>query len=82
MFRFGMSRFVHRQVPMPHAFKAHRAIPSSMTLIRLHADVGGKIKQNERQAELAEQAAHIEAVICMFDPGFTPLCTSAGLTSA
>jgi len=40
-------------------------------LVRLHAEIGGKIKENERQAaELAEQAAHIEAVIRMFDPGF------------
>jgi hypothetical protein len=38
--------------------KLIRAHPILNDLIRLRADVGGKIKENERQAgELAEQAA-------------------------
>ncbi len=40
-------------------------------LLKLHAELGGKIKDNRRQAQkLATDMKHIEAVIRMFEPGY------------
>jgi hypothetical protein len=40
-------------------------------LVRLHADLGGKIWENKKEAErLAESMKHVEAVIKLFDPSF------------
>jgi hypothetical protein len=56
---------------MPHAFKASPDHPAVDYLVRLHADLGGKIWQNKQEAErLAEAMKHVEAVIKLFDPGY------------
>jgi hypothetical protein len=36
---------------MPHTFKAYPKHPAVAYLIRLHADTGGRILENKRQAE-------------------------------
>jgi hypothetical protein len=49
---------------VPHAFKAYPKHPAVAYLIRLHADIGGRILENKRQAErLAADAKAVEAVI-------------------
>jgi hypothetical protein len=56
---------------MPHAFKASPDHPAVDYLVRLHADLGGKIWENKREAErFAEAMKHVEAVIKLFDPDF------------
>jgi hypothetical protein len=63
---------------MPHSFKAYPKHPAVAYLIRLHADIGGRILDNKRQAErLAEDAKAVEAVIRMFDPEFNARAISA-----
>jgi hypothetical protein len=63
---------------MPHAFKAHPKHPAVSFLIRLHADIGGRILENKRQAErLADDAKAVEAVIRMFDPEFNARTVAA-----
>ena len=56
---------------MPHAFEAHPDHPAIDYLVRLHADLGGKIWENKKEAErLAEAMKHVEAVIKLFDPNY------------
>ncbi len=56
---------------MPHAFKAHPRHPAVEYLVRLHADLGGKILENRKEAKrLAEAMQHVEAVIRLFDPAY------------
>jgi hypothetical protein len=56
---------------MPHTFSPHPKHPAVAFLIRLHADIGGRIQENKRQAlRLAEDMKHVEAVLKMFDPEF------------
>jgi hypothetical protein len=56
---------------MPHTFKAHPDHPAVEYLVRLHADLGGRIQANKAEADrLAEDMRHVEAVIRMFDPDF------------
>jgi hypothetical protein len=56
---------------MPHAFKTSPDHPAVDYLVRLHADLGGKIWQNKKEAErLAEAMKHVEAVIKLFDPDY------------
>jgi hypothetical protein len=56
---------------MSRAFKPHPKHPAVAFLLRLHADIGGRILDNKRQAErLASDAVAVEAVIKMFDPEF------------
>lgn len=63
---------------MPHAFKAHPKHPAVDYLVRLHADIGGRIKANKEEAErLAEDMKHVEAVLKMFDPTFSCRAISA-----
>jgi hypothetical protein len=63
---------------MPHAFKAHPKHPAVDYLIRLHADLGGRILENKRQAErLAADMKHVEAVLKMFDPTYSVRAISA-----
>jgi hypothetical protein len=63
---------------MPHAFKPHAKHPAVPFLIRLHADIGGRILENKRQAEkLALDAKAVEAVIRLFDPEFNARAISA-----
>jgi hypothetical protein len=46
-------------------------IPAVHALKRLHAELGGKIKDNRREAKhLAESMKHVEAVLKMLQPGF------------
>jgi hypothetical protein len=63
---------------MPHAFKPHAKHPAVPFLVRLHADIGGRLLENKRQAEkLAADAKAVEAVLKMFDPEFNARAISA-----
>ncbi len=63
---------------MPHAFKAHPKHPAVDYLVRLHADIGGRIKANKEEAErLADDMKHVEVVLKMFDPTFSVRAISA-----
>ena len=45
--------------------------PAVFALKRLHAELGGQIKDNRREAKrLAESMKHVEAVLKMLEPGF------------
>ena len=56
---------------MPHAFDPHPDHPAVLTLLPLHADIGGRILANKQEAaRLREDMRHVEAVIKMFDPAF------------
>jgi len=56
---------------MPHAFKASPDHPAVPFLVRLHADLGGKILENRKEAaRLADAMLHVEAVIRLFDPAY------------
>ena len=56
---------------MPHAFKATPDHPAIAYLVRLHADLGGRILENRKEAKrLAESMEHVEAVIRLFDPAY------------
>jgi hypothetical protein len=57
---------------MPHTFNPHPKHPAVAFLVRLHADIGGRILENKRQGlRLAEDMKHVEAVLKMFDPDFS-----------
>jgi hypothetical protein len=63
---------------MPHSFKPYPKHPAVAYLIRLHADIGGRILDNKRRAErLAADAVAVEAVIKMFDPEFNARTVAA-----
>jgi hypothetical protein len=63
---------------MPRTFNPNPKHPAVAYLIRLHADIGGRILDNKRQAErLAADAVAVEAVIKMFDPEFNARAISA-----
>jgi hypothetical protein len=63
---------------MPHSFKPYPKHPAVAYLIRLHADIGGRILDNKRHAErLASDAVAVEAVIKMFDPEFNARAIAA-----
>src|ERR1700732_4309533 len=63
---------------MAPQFKAHPDHPAVDYLVRLHADIGGRILENKRQAEkLAADMKHVEAVLKMFDPEFNARAISA-----
>jgi hypothetical protein len=52
--------------------------PTLSALIKLHADLGGQILANKKQAaKLASDMKHVEAVIKMFSPGFNTRAISA-----
>lgn len=56
---------------MAPQFKAHPKHPAVNYLVRLHADIGGRIKVNRQEAEhLASDMKAVEAVIRMFDPAY------------
>ena len=56
---------------MPHAFKPTPDHPAVPFLVRLHADLGGRILENRKEAaRLAESMKHVEAVIRLFDPAY------------
>jgi hypothetical protein len=55
----------------PKAFKAHPNHPAVPYLVRLHADIGGRILDNRKQAHrLVEDMKHVEAVLRMYDPNY------------
>ena len=57
---------------MPHAKIATKQ--ATLTLQQLHAELAGKILDNEREADrLREAMAHVEAVIKMLDPSYSLL---------
>jgi hypothetical protein len=57
---------------MPHAFKATPDHPAVAYLVRLHADIGGQILENRKEAKrLADAMIHVEAVIRIFDPDYS-----------
>ncbi len=63
---------------MSHAFKAHPKHPAVDYLVRLHADIGGRIKANKEEADrLADDMRHVEAVLKMFDPTYSVRAISA-----
>jgi len=63
---------------MPNAFKAYPKHPAVAYLSRLHADIGGRILENKKQAHrLAADMIAVEAVIRMFDPAFNVRAISA-----
>jgi hypothetical protein len=52
--------------------------PALYALVRLHAELGGKIKDNKRQAlKLRADMKHVEAVLKMLEPGFSARSISA-----
>ena len=54
---------------MPYARIA--AKQAKYTLEKLHAELGGKINDNKREAKrLAESMKHVEAVLRMLEPGY------------
>lgn len=56
---------------MPHTFKASPKHPAVAYLVRLHADIGGRILENRKQAKrLIDDMKHVEAVLRMFDPSY------------
>jgi hypothetical protein len=56
---------------MPHQFKAHPGHPAVDYLVRLHVDLGGRIKTAEAErVRLATDMQHVEAVLKMFDPEY------------
>lgn len=47
--------------------------PAVFALQRLHAELGGQIKDNRHEAKrLAESMKHVEAVLKLIQPGFDP----------
>jgi hypothetical protein len=61
-----------------HSFRPYPKHPAVAYLIRLHADIGGRILDNKRQAErLATDAKAVELVIQMFDPEFNARAIAA-----
>lgn len=56
---------------MPPTFKASPTHPAVAYLVRLHADIGGRIADNRKQAKrLIEDMKHVEAVLRMYDPSY------------
>lgn len=63
---------------MPHAFNPHPDHPAVDYLVRLHADLDGRIQANKTEAErLAGDMKAVEAVIKMFNPAFNCRAISA-----
>lgn len=54
---------------MPRAFRVHPRHSAVNALVRLHADICGKLVNTRREADrLTEDTRHVEAVIRLFDP--------------
>lgn len=46
--------------------------PAMYALLELHAELGGKVKDNKREAKrLAQSMKHVEAVIKLLEPGYS-----------
>ena|SRR5579864_6479270 len=60
---------------MPHAII--RTSQAKLTLLQLHAELGGKILDNKTEADRLRQAMeHVEAVIKILDPAHNLRCIS------
>jgi hypothetical protein len=56
---------------MARAFKVGPNHPAVKFLVRLHADLGGKLLQKRKEGErLSESMQHVEHVIQLFDPSY------------
>ena len=56
---------------MPHQFKATPNHPAVAYLVRLHADIGGQILENKKEAaRLAASMLAVEHVIKIFNPDY------------
>jgi len=56
---------------VPHAFRVTPDHPAVPFLVRLHADLGGQILENRKEAKrLADAMIHVEAVIRLFGPAY------------
>jgi hypothetical protein len=56
---------------MPHAFSASPDHPAVAYLVRLHADIGGRIQANKAEAKrLASDMMAVESVIKIFSPEY------------
>jgi hypothetical protein len=56
---------------MSRAFKVSPQHPAIACLIRLHADLGGKLLESRKQArQLVTSMRHVEAVIRLLDPAY------------
>jgi hypothetical protein len=56
---------------MSKAFEITPDNPAIHTLVRLHADLGGRIQQNKDEAKrLADEMRHVEAVIKLLNPDY------------
>ena len=63
---------------MPHQFRARPDHPAVPYLVRLHADLGGRIQANKIEAEhLAADMKAVEAVIKIFNPEYNCRAISA-----
>jgi len=63
---------------MPHAFRATPNHPAVAYLVRLHADIGGQVLENKKEAaRLASSMLAVEHVIKLFDPDFNARAISA-----
>jgi hypothetical protein len=57
---------------MPRQFNANPDHPAVSMLVKLHADIAGRIQANKNEAQkLQDDVRHVEAVIQMFDPAFS-----------
>jgi hypothetical protein len=63
---------------MPHAFKATPDHPAVAYLVWLHADIGGRLLENKKEAQrLAASMLAVEHVIRLFDSDFNARTISA-----
>jgi hypothetical protein len=63
---------------MPHAFKASPDHPAVAYLVRLHADIGGRIQATKAEAErLATEMLAVESVIKIFNPEYNVAAIAA-----
>lgn len=63
---------------MPHTFKAHPNHPAVDYLVRLHADIGGRIQANKTEAQrLADEMRSVESVIKIFNPEYNVAAIAA-----
>ncbi len=63
---------------MSRAFKVNPRHPVIACLVRLHADLGGKLRENRKEAKrLAAGMRHVEAVLKLLEPGYSVRSISA-----
>ena len=63
---------------MTRAFNIKTGNPAIALLVRLHADLGGKLRENRKEARrLAASMKHVEAVLKLLEPGYSVRSISA-----